>query len=215
MTARFGPFLVHPGSRQLTRDGAPVHLTPKAFDLLLLLIDEAPRVVRKDDLHRRLWPGTFVVDSTLVSVVKELRRALQHDAASPIRTVHRFGYSFAAPLDRSVESETSVSHWIVLGHRNISLGRGEHSIGRDPAAVVRLDAAGVSRHHARIVIDSRQALLEDLGSKNGTVVGGTAVHGAVILKDGDEIRVGPAVMLFRSSPRGASTETMIENGRDP
>ena len=58
-----------------------IHLTPKGFDLLALLVSEAPRVVPKAELHQRMWPGTFVSDATLVGLVKEVRRAL-HDEKS-------------------------------------------------------------------------------------------------------------------------------------
>jgi DNA-binding winged helix-turn-helix (wHTH) protein len=55
---RFGTFVLDSDRRQLTRDGVAIHLTPKAFDLLALLADEAPRVVRKTELHERLWQGS-------------------------------------------------------------------------------------------------------------------------------------------------------------
>jgi len=102
--ARFRSFQIDSASRQLEQNGKPIHLTPKAFDFLLLLIEEAPRIVRKDELHKRLWPDTFVVDSTLVSVVKEVRRALSdHASTSPIiRTAHRVGYGFAASMEKTV-----------------------------------------------------------------------------------------------------------------
>jgi two-component system KDP operon response regulator KdpE len=61
--ARFGRFAFDRGTRQLTRDDALVHLTPKAFDLLSVLIDEAPRVVPKAELHRHVWPDSFVSDA--------------------------------------------------------------------------------------------------------------------------------------------------------
>ena len=60
----------------MSRGAAIVHVTPKAFDLLQLLIEQAPRVVEKRELHERLWRGTFVSDATLVGLVKELRRGL-------------------------------------------------------------------------------------------------------------------------------------------
>ena len=60
MSARFGPFELDSDRRQLLKSGSDVHLTPKAFDLLALLTAEAPRVVKKGELHERLWPGTFV-----------------------------------------------------------------------------------------------------------------------------------------------------------
>ena len=209
MTSQFGPFTLDTARRQLTRDGGEVHLTPKAFELLVLLVQEAPRVVRKDELHERLWPGTFVSDATLVSLVKEVRRAIgdRSETTPIIRTAHRVGYAFVAPLKR-VAPRASISWWVVVGSRRIPLAAGENLIGRDPAATVCLDAAGVSRRHARIVIEERNAVLEDLGSKNGTAVGDRSVAGSIPLSDGDEIRIGPVVMLCRSSTSGLSTETL-------
>ena len=66
VSLRFGAFAFYGDRRQLLRDGAEVHLTPKAFDLLNLLIERAPAVVSKTEIHKHLWPGTFVADSTLV-----------------------------------------------------------------------------------------------------------------------------------------------------
>jgi eukaryotic-like serine/threonine-protein kinase len=103
---RFGSFELDPAQRQLRRDGSEMHVTPKAFDLLALLIDAAPRVVRKSELHERLWPTTFVADATLAGLVKELRRALDdRDPERPvIRTAHRVGYAFCAPLEPDAEN---------------------------------------------------------------------------------------------------------------
>src|ERR671910_547925 len=96
MAIRFGPFLLDAARRQLFRDSANVHVTPKAFELLLLLVAAAPRVLSKRELHEQLWPGTYVSDATLVGLVKELRRALDdRDPGAPvIRTAHRVGYAF-------------------------------------------------------------------------------------------------------------------------
>jgi DNA-directed RNA polymerase specialized sigma24 family protein len=56
-----------------------------------------------------------------------------------------------------------VSRWIVAGDPRIALQKGDNLIGRDPAAAIVLDGAGVSRRHARVVVDEEGALLEDLG----------------------------------------------------
>jgi DNA-binding winged helix-turn-helix (wHTH) protein len=96
---RFGPFSFDPTTRQVQRGTDDIHLTPKAFDLLTLLVVEAPRVVSKAEAHERLWPGTFVSDATLLSLVKELRRALgDRDESAPIiRTAHGVGYALLPP----------------------------------------------------------------------------------------------------------------------
>src|SRR5262249_12352094 len=179
VSARFGRFEVDSDRRQLLKHGVEKHLTPRAFDLLVLLIGAAPRVVRKEELHQRLWPGTFVSDATLVGLIKELRRALEdRDArARLIRTAHGVGYAFAGPLDRSRPARSDVPRWVVVGARRVLLPEGDHLIGRDAAAAIVLDVAGVSRRHAQIVIAHREATLEDLGSKNGTTIANSAITG--------------------------------------
>ena len=121
--ARFGPFTLDPATRQLQRGAEVVHLTPKAFDLLTLLVGEAPRVVAKAEAHDRLWPGTFVSDATLVGVVKELRRALEdRDQSAPIvRTAHGVGYALAVAVERATGGATQVWHWIDVDGRRIRL----------------------------------------------------------------------------------------------
>ena len=207
---RFGSFCLDLSRRQLVRGAEAVHLTPKAFDLLAFLIGEAPRVVTKTELHERLWPGTFVSDATLVSLVKELRRALDdRDRHSPIiRTVHRVGYAFCSHTETAPRNAPRINHWLVVQGRRVVLQPGETVIGRDPLSTVCLDSAGVSRHHARIVVEETRVLLEDLDSKNGTMLGDARVSQAV-LQDGDRIHLGPVLLVYRASRSGMSTETQM------
>src|ERR1043165_9625957 len=92
---RFGRFEFDAVARRVRCEGVDIDLAPKAFDLLGALLDGAPRVVSKRELHARLWPGGVVADATLVALVKQLRAALDdRDRSAPlIRTVHRVGYS--------------------------------------------------------------------------------------------------------------------------
>ena len=211
MIVRFGVFALDLARRHLCRDTTIIHLTPKAFDLLQVLVDEAPRVVEKHELHDRLWPGTFVSDATLVGLVKELRRALEdRDPESPIiRTAHRVGYAFCPDIARGATAlpESRSSHWLVLNGRRAALHEGENVIGRSPACHVCLDAAGVSRTHARIVVDGNSVRLGDLGSKNGTTVNDQPATADVVLRDGDRVGFGSIVGVYRSSAAGMSTET--------
>jgi len=209
MVMRFGPFALHVARRQVFRDDTTVHLTPKAFDLLVLLVNAAPRVLSKRELHEQLWPGTHVSDAALVGLVKELRRALDdRDPGAPvIRTAHRVGYAFCLEPKTGTLRSARPSHWLVFHGRRAALWEGENVIGRDPEAHVSLDAAGVSRRHARIVIERGDVLLEDLGSKNGTTVGSRLVEGQIALCDGDHITFGSTPSVYKSSSAGISTET--------
>lgn len=73
----FGPFVLDRARHQLLDDGREVHLSPKAYEFLRLLLAERPRALSKAELHERLWPGTVVTDATLASVAAEVRRALR------------------------------------------------------------------------------------------------------------------------------------------
>ena len=210
MIARFADLTFDSARRQVTAaDGDALHLTPKAFDLLTVLIEHAPHVVTKANIHARLWPQVFVADTTLVGLVKELRRVLRDDdrTAPIIRTVHRVGYAFCQVEALSPASPFAAEHWMSDGPRRIVLHQGENIIGRDPKSDVWLDLAGVSRRHARVVICDRRAEIEDLGSKNGTMVENERLTAPSALRDGDSIRVGPGRVTYRFSEAGLSTET--------
>jgi DNA-binding winged helix-turn-helix (wHTH) protein len=209
---RFGDFIVDDQARQVLREGAEVHLSPKAFDLLALLIRERPKALSKEDLHARLWPQTFVSDASLAMLVAEVRAALGETAksASAIRTLHRHGYAFQADAEElasaaggrppgAAAAGDSQGYWLVTADRQIALERDENIVGRDPKVRVWLDAPSVSRRHARIRVESGRAFLEDLDSKNGTFVGETRVSRAPrALQDGDELRFGSVAATFRA-----------------
>lgn len=206
---RFGEFVFDAGTRQLARAGFDVHLTPKAFDLLGVLLEAAPRVVAKTELHQRLWPKSFVSDATLVGLIKELRRALDdRDRDAPIiRTVPRVGYAFCAPTAPANAAGAGPSSWIVVAGQRLPLREGENTIGRDPLSTVWINVASVSRHHARIVLRGMRAVLEDLGSKNGTAVGDEALRAAHALRDGDRITFGRVDAIYCTSESGIPTVT--------
>jgi DNA-binding winged helix-turn-helix (wHTH) protein len=98
---RFGPFHVDRPAYRVTRDGAPLDLSPKLLDLLLHLLDNAGQLVTKEALLDALWPEANVTDNALTQAVSELRQALGDDASAPqfIKTVARRGYRFVAPVE--------------------------------------------------------------------------------------------------------------------
>ena len=97
MRVRFGRCLFDGDSRELRRDGALQALSPKAFQFLELLLSERPRALTKQEIHERLWPDSFVADSSLARLAAEVRSAMGDDAKAPLllRTIHRFGYAFS------------------------------------------------------------------------------------------------------------------------
>jgi eukaryotic-like serine/threonine-protein kinase len=102
----FGPFRLDPQERVLLRDGRPVPLTPKAVEILLLLVEKAAHLVDKDDLMKRVWPDTFVEEGNLTKNVFVLRRALGNGDAGQeyIETVPKRGYRFVARVTAVVSN---------------------------------------------------------------------------------------------------------------
>lgn len=99
----FGPYRLDAAHRVLRRNGAAVPLTPKAVELLLLLVERAGEVVAKDDIFRRVWPHTTVVEGNLTQTAFVLRKALgtPGDRETYVETVPRIGYRFVGPVRRS------------------------------------------------------------------------------------------------------------------
>ena len=203
MRVRFGECLLDTDSRQLFRGKEEVHLSPKAFELLMLLVTGRPRALSKRELHEAIWPATFVTDDSLARLIAEIRAAIGDDAreARFVRTVYGFGYAFtestAAVRDAGPYRLGPLKCWLTGEGRDFVLSEGENIIGRDPEAQVRLDSSRISRRHARILVKDFEAMLEDLGSTNGTFLGGERVIAAARLTPGDEIRVGPFVLRFQ------------------
>jgi hypothetical protein len=155
-----------------------------------------------------------VSDATLTSLVAELRAAIGDDARAPklVRTIHGYGYAFCGEVAQDARSpagrnEVSGVYRLVLGEREIALAPGEHILGRSKDASVFVDDAGVSRQHARITIDGRGATLEDLGSKNRTMLNGSVIDGPTRLDDGVVIVMGATALKFRVFRAAGSTET--------
>jgi DNA-binding winged helix-turn-helix (wHTH) protein len=213
MRVRFGPFVLDSEARELLREDVPVPLSPKAFDLLSLLVAHRPKAMAKSDLQDRLWPSTFVVEKNLPNLIGEIRDAIGDDPSNPrfIRTVHRFGYAFRETSPPTAERQPSnhdaVAFRVKWMHSDVTLREGEHVLGRDPDAEVFLNHPGISRRHALIRIAGGQATIEDLGSKNGTFVEDQRVDGVRSLHDGDIVRVGSVQLTLRRFLTPGSTET--------
>jgi DNA-binding winged helix-turn-helix (wHTH) protein len=166
MQVRFERFALDSDTRELLRDGRSVPLSPKAFELLSILVAGRPKAISKSDLQERLWPTTFVVEKNLANLVSEIRDALGDDPSKPrfIRTVHRFGYAFRDGLRPQTRSGT-VSFLLKWLHGRVTIDDGEHVLGRDPDVEIFLNSPGVSRRHALIRVAAGRATIEDLGSK--------------------------------------------------
>ena len=87
MVLEFGPFTLDTHERVLRREGKPVSLTPKSFDILLVLVQNSGRVLTKQEIIERVWPDTIVDESNLARQVSTLRKTLGHAAAQYVETI--------------------------------------------------------------------------------------------------------------------------------
>jgi DNA-binding winged helix-turn-helix (wHTH) protein len=220
MRMLFGDFVFDRGSRRLLRGGDEVPLGPKAFDLLDLLLSRQPEAVSKTLIRDQLWPRTFVSESNLTGLVTDLRTALGDEARRPrfVRTVYGFGYAFCG--DAQEMADEARNEGVHRGHprliyegREIGLHEGENLLGRTDEAVVWIDSPKVSRRHARIQVSAGGAVLEDLGSRNGTYLRGQKVCGPSALVDGDEILIGQVSMTFKWFWSAEETEEISSERR--
>ena len=213
MLLAFGDVALDPESRRLLRAGKEVRLSPKAFQLLELLVSERPRALAKSEIRDRLWPKTFVSESSLTDLVTTLRVMLGDSARNSryVRTVHGFGYAFCGEAVQVAAASPpagprAVRLRLFLDDREIALREGENLLGRMDEGIAWLESPTVSRRHARIVVTDGKATLEDLGSKNGTYLRGRPLTSVCPLSDGDEILLGRVLMTFRVLPP-VSTQT--------
>lgn len=221
MRVAFGRFTFDTETRELLDADARVHLSPKAFALLTLLLERRPAVVSKREIHDHVWQDTFVSEASLSVVIAEIRQVLGDDSrqASFIRTVHRIGYAFSGPAQdlaavRPTHRTEERLCWLVRNDRAYPLTPGPNIVGRDPRSDVWVEASGVSRRHARLDVDAESTTIVDLESSNGTFVGGQRLTGPRRLADGDVVELGAASLTFRawSDARAARTERVVRPG---
>lgn len=179
---QFGEFTFDCGSRLLLRGGEERRLSPKAQQLLRLLLLARPRALSREELYDALWPSTFVCETNMAGIVNELRRALDDDPRKPayIRTVHGFGYAFCGEVS-SATPTAFVAAVLICEGRHHPLYEGENIVGRAPDCRVVLTHSTVSRRHALITV-GEEIWVRDLDSKNGTYVDGRKITASPITR---------------------------------
>src|SRR6266853_347028 len=103
---RFGSYLLDRRKRALSQDGSPIALTPKAFDVLLFLVQNPNRLITKEELFKAVWADSFVEEGNLTQNIFLLRKALAQNSEDSglILTIPRKGYQFAADVAEQLES---------------------------------------------------------------------------------------------------------------
>jgi len=184
------------------------------MDVLTVLAVAAGTLVSKRELIDAVWRTEYVGEHALTQVIAELRAALGDDARNPIfiETIPRRGYRLAAgvtPVADSVPMTRGATMPFKLETENGAkpLKQGSNVIGRTEDCAILIDKTEVSRCHAMITVQGTTAIIEDLGSKNGTFVNGHQVAGPTPLSNGDEIWIGRSVARMRFLIEGEPTKT--------
>jgi DNA-binding winged helix-turn-helix (wHTH) protein len=200
---RLGDWLIEPDLGHLTRGTSTVHVELRVMDVLVCLALHAPGLVTRKNLTESVWSTEFISDNTLTHAIAELRAAFGDDARNPtyIETIHRRGYRLLASVGDPESKEPAGAERSIVavidGDHTVRLRKGENVIGRLPWATVSIDSLQVSRRHARIVVDDTCAVLEDLGSKNGTLLNGRSFRGPSTIEDGDHVAFGNHVVVIQ------------------
>lgn len=198
----FGPYRLDPEEGALWREREIVSVRPKCFDLLLYLIQHHGKLITKETLLADVWKDVVVSESALSRTVAELRDILQDNAEAPqfIETIKRRGYKFIGKVAEIGKEAFAPRSRVSLVHRGTEfpLDDGSHLIGRGRDVAIVLHGAAISRHHARISVQGKTILLQDLGSRNGTFVNGIRVTGPQALRPGDRIEIGGETLVVSS-----------------
>lgn len=211
----FGPFRLDPEAAELRRDKHRVELRPKCLALLLHLVEKPGKLLSRDSLLEQIWSDVVVGQETLSRTVTEIRQALGDDARAPqyIETVPSRGYKFIAPVTRACR-RSNPSVFLVHRYTEYALDEGEHVLGRGDDVAIRLSAPLTSRNHARIRVRAGQVTLEDLGSKNGTLVNGARLNGVIELQGGDTIVAGGETLVVRMAADSTATAAIRGDEED-
>jgi len=213
MHITFDRFAFDSERHELCDKGQPVHLSPKAYQLLEILIESAPRALAKKELHEAIWPRTFVEEGNLAGLVNDLRSVLGDRPRQPrfIRTIHGFGYAFCGTLGADAPSGGGAT--ITFRGQKLPLRDGVNILGRDSSADLQLDDPTVSRNHAAITLRGDVASIEDLDSKNGTFLDGERLTGSAPLAEGQAVVLGDARLVFQRTSTTASTVSVLRRTR--
>lgn len=227
---RFAGFELDLSAYVLRTHGETVRLEKIPMEVLILLVQRAGTLVDRSEIAAAAWGrGVHVEQEAAINTaVRKIRQVLGDDAAAPrfVQTVVGKGYRFIAAVDSpagaseldgrpvpdiphpAVERHAYPRYMVKVGRQEFVLPSGETVVGRDPSAGVYVDHPSVSRRHARLSIDAGRAVLQDLGSRNGTFVNGRRLDGPTEIRDDTIIGLGPITLIFCVLRAPASTQSM-------
>jgi TolB-like protein/Tfp pilus assembly protein PilF len=200
MPLSFGEFEISLDTYELRRAGRPVHVEPRVFEVLAYLVEHRPRVVSKEELFEKLWPGEFVSDSALARAVRDARRALGDTGAKErwIETVYGRGFRFTgepANIVVPLAGPSSSPALAVLPLEDLSR-QGEEEFfadGMTDALITELARVGslrVSPRSSAMRYKGSRRPLRDIAAELGVEY---AVEGTV-LRDGERVRISAQLL---------------------
>ncbi|MEO8215455.1 MAG: FHA domain-containing protein [Acidobacteriota bacterium] len=193
MTLQFAGYTIDLERGVLLRGDAVVPLSPRALDVLEMILTNHPAPVARDDVRRQLWAGTPVLDSSINMLIDELRSTLETgNSGLDLVSTGEYLRVMERPVRLHVAPGDDGGPALIWAKHRLPLPPGASTLGRDSDADIVIEAPTVSREHARVVIDdSGQITIQDLDSKNGTFIGGQRLdETATPLTDGDLVRLG-------------------------
>ena len=197
LSYEFGPFRLDLSERLLLRNGKAVPLAPKVFETLVVLVENGGRILEKDELLKRLWPDSFVEESSLAQNIFQLRKALEEDASGRqyIETIPKRGYRFAVAVReiRNGDADTGlpVKSLAVLPFKPLGEeGKADEYLGLGMAHDTIIKLSGL-RH---LVVLPTRAVFKYAGGKNdplaiGRKLGVDAILEGTIQRAGERVRV--------------------------
>ena len=230
---QFADLTLDTGQRRLWRGDQEIRLSKLSFDFLRALVEAAPNLLTPDRLVETVWgPRRVITPENLSQRLMTLRQAIGEEAERPryIEAVRGQGYRLipdveavaietaqlaegapprVAPAGQKVVASAAKTLLLIYERRHTPLLEGTNLIGRGSDARVQIEFPGVSRYHARVQVSGDNAVIEDLGSKNGTLVNRQPIAAPRHLADGDEILIGGAVLTFRITSATMPTATIV------
>lgn len=172
----FGPFRLDLAERLLLREGKAVPLAPKMIETLMILVENGGRIVEKDELMKRLWPDSFVEESSLAQNIFQLRKALESGTSGRqyIETIPKRGYRFAADVREVRGNSAAISSPYVAGERTSGEGY-EMGIAVKSLAVLPFKPLGEERADESLGLGMADATIIKLGGLRNLVVVPTSV----------------------------------------
>jgi DNA-binding winged helix-turn-helix (wHTH) protein/tetratricopeptide (TPR) repeat protein len=190
----FGPFRLDAKERLLLHDGEIVPLNPKAFDMLLALVENSGHLLEKKELMQRLWPDSFVEEGSLAQNISLLRKALgESESQKFIETVPRRGYRFVASVILSKPeqiADRTIKSIAVLPFKSLGVGGGDEYLGIGIAETLTTRLSSLKL----LTVRPTSAVLKYASSEKETVVAGRELEVDTVL-EGSIRRLGERVRV--------------------